>query len=89
MRGYTNGRNEIETGADSECRDESAQNNTGSLPEFDQLLKFCAAENKKGGHSRGGDARQVVKTEIRLWYFCGQMRNRRSFHCGDFQFWWT
>ena len=33
--------------------------------------------------------RQVVKTEIRLWYFCGQMRNRRSFHCGDFQFWWT
>ena len=54
MRGYTNGRNEIETGADSECRDESVQNNTGSLPEFDQLLKFCAAENKKGGHSREG-----------------------------------
>ena len=31
----------------------------------------------------------MVKPEIRLWYFCGQMKNRRSFHCGDFQFWWT
>ena len=31
----------------------------------------------------------MVKTEIRLWYFCGQTRNCRSFHCGNFQFWWT
>ena len=31
----------------------------------------------------------MVKTEIRLWYFCGQIRNCRSFHCGNFQFWWT
>ena len=31
-------------------------------------------------------ARQVVKTEIRLWYFCGQTRNRRSLHCGDTRF---
>ena len=29
----------------------------------------------------------MVKAEIRLWYFCSQMRNCRSFHCGDFQFW--
>ena len=34
-------------------------------------------------------ALQAVKTEIRLWYFCGQTRNYRSSHCGNFQFWWT
>lgn len=28
----------------------------------------------------------MVKTEIRLWYFCGQTRNCRSFHCGNFHF---
>ena len=22
-------------------------------------------------------------SDIRLWYFCGQTKNRRSFHCGD------
>ena len=49
----------------------------------------CDGRNKKGRAPPKGGARQVVKTEIRLWYFCGQMRNRRSFHCGDFQFWWT
>ena len=54
MRGFNHGRNEIETGADSECRDKSAQNNTGILSEFDQPLKFCTAENKKGGHPRKG-----------------------------------
>ena len=31
-----------------------------------------------------GGTRQVVKAEIRLWYFCGQTRKRRSFHCGVF-----
>ena len=31
----------------------------------------------------------MVKTEIRLWYFCGQTRNRRGFYHGDFHFWWT
>ncbi|MGN8895598.1 hypothetical protein [Flavonifractor sp. HCP28S3_F3] len=46
------------------------------------------SKQKRRALPKGG-ARQVVKIEIRLWYFCGQMRNRRSFHCGDFQFWWT
>ena len=31
-------------------------------------------------------ALQVVKTKTCLWYFCGQTRNRRSLHCGDFHF---
>ena len=31
----------------------------------------------------------MVKTEIRLWYFCGQTGNRRGKNHGDFQFWWT
>ena len=29
----------------------------------------------------------MVKT--RLWYFCGQTRNRRGKNHSDFQFWWT
>lgn len=33
-----------------------------------------------------GGTRQVVKAEIRLWYFCGQTRNRRGFYHGDFHF---
>ena len=49
-------------------------------------LKFRAAVNKIRRALPKGGARQVVKTEIRLWYFCGQMRNRRSENCGDFQF---
>ena len=28
----------------------------------------------------------MVKTEIRLWYFCGQTGNRRSKNCSDFHF---
>ena len=28
----------------------------------------------------------MVKTEIRLWYFCGQTRNRRGKNHGDFHF---
>ena len=34
-------------------------------------------------------ALQVVKTKTRLWYFCGQTRNRRGKNHSDFQFWWT
>ena len=30
-----------------------------------------------------GSARQVVKLEIRLWYFCGQTKNHRQIG-GDF-----
>ena len=52
-------------------------------------LRFCGTVNNEGHSFRKGGALQVVKTEIRLWYFCGQTRNCRSFHCGNFQFWWT
>ena len=52
-------------------------------------LRFCGTVNKKGHSFRKGGALQVVKTEIRLWYFCGQTRNRRGKNHGDFQFWWT
>ena len=31
----------------------------------------------------------MVKTKTRLWYFCGQTRNRRGKNHSDFQFWWT
>lgn len=40
---------------------------------------------KKGTPSQKG-VLQVVRAEIRLWYFCGQTKNRRSLHCGDFHF---
>lgn len=53
-----------------------------------KTLFIRLAEQKRRALPKGG-ARQVVKAEIRLWYFCGQMRNRRSENCGDFQFWWT
>ena len=52
-------------------------------------LRFCGTVNKKGHSFRKGGALQVVKTEIRLWYFCGQTRNRRGKNHSDFQFWWT
>ena len=36
------------------------------------------------GHPlKTGNALPVVKTEIRLWYFCGQTKNHRQFG-GDF-----
>ena len=28
----------------------------------------------------------MVKTKTRLWYFCGQTRNRRGINHGDFHF---
>ena len=28
----------------------------------------------------------VGSSAPRLWYFCGQTKNHRSFHCGDFLF---
>ena len=49
-------------------------------------LRFCGTVNKKGHSFRKGGAPQVVKTEIRLWYFCGQTRNRRGINHGDFHF---
>ena len=49
-------------------------------------LRFCGTVNKKGHSFRKGGAIQVVKTEIRLWYFCGQTRNRRGKNHGDFHF---
>ena len=49
-------------------------------------LRFCGTVNKKGHSFRKGGALQVVKTEIRLWYFCGQTRNRRGKNHGDFHF---
>ena len=52
-------------------------------------LKFCGTVNKRRALLPKRGALQVVKTEIRLWYFCGQTRNCRSSHCGNFQFWWT
>ena len=52
--------------------------------EAPQILR--RRKQKRRAPLKGG-VRQVVKTEIHLWYFCGQIRNRRSFHCGDFRFW--
>lgn len=40
---------------------------------------------KKGTPCKRG-ALPAAKAEIRLWYFCGQTRNRRGFYHGDFHF---
>ena len=53
------------------------------------LLSICAAVNKRRALLPKMGALQVVKTKTCLWYFCGQMRNRRGKNHGDFQFWWT
>ena len=52
------------------------------------LLSICAAVNKRRALLPKRGALQVVKTKTCLWYFCGQMRNRRGKNNGDFQFWW-
>ena len=53
------------------------------------LLSICAAVYKRRALLPKRGALQVVKTKTCLWYFCGQTRNYRSSHCGNFQFWWT
>ena len=52
-------------------------------------FRFCGTVNKRRALLPKRGALQVVKPKIRLWYFCGQMRNRRGKNHGDFQFWWT
>ena len=52
-------------------------------------FRFCATVNKRRALLPKRGALQVVKTKTRLWYFCGQTRNRRGKNHSDFQFWWT
>lgn len=46
-------------------------------------LRFCGTVNKKGYSFRKG-VPLSGQTRTCLWYFCGQTRKRRSFHCGVF-----